>query len=150
MQAQRVCHDTLPWLISFSLDLMSIRQPNVLMATVLLASCAAEPTARTGVFQPHFIGNVQSISSADKRTILELQRDAILKEFRALPNSITVRVINHNYVMVFYEVRNHQCGDPVQRVKGKWTRPPGPRVTVAGLTNRWSQPLFGVACRCRS
>jgi hypothetical protein len=121
---------------------MIICERNVLiMVTVLLASCAAQPPARMGAFQPHFIGNVKSVSAADKRTILELQRDAILKEFRALPDSITVRVINHNYVMVFYDVRGHQCGDPVERKKGKWTRPPGPRVTVVGLTNRSNQPL---------
>jgi hypothetical protein len=38
MQSQRVCHDTLPWLISISLDLVC---RNDLLAAALLLSCAA-------------------------------------------------------------------------------------------------------------
>ena len=103
-------------------------------AASLLIGCAEqEPTHVTAApVRPQIIGNVKSISSADLRTILDLERDAILKEFHSPPTSITVRVINHNHVMVFFDVPGHQCGEPVDRVAGKWTRPPGPRVIVVG------------------
>ena len=112
----------------------------LVVATAFLASCAEQQPARIGAFQPHFIGNVNSISSTDKHAILAFERAAILTEFHALPDSITVRVINHNHVMVFYDVREHQCGEPVDRIGRKWKGPGGPRVIVSGLTRRCSQP----------
>jgi hypothetical protein len=113
----------------------------LVLATALLASCAEEPPASTVAVQPHFIGSVKSISSADRRTIVDLERDAIIKEFHSQPTSMTIRVINHDHVMIFFVVRGQQCGEPVDRIKGKWTRPNAPRVTVVGLTNRSSRPL---------
>jgi hypothetical protein len=50
MQLQRVCHDTLPWLISFSLDAMSRITPTIIaivsgwLFTALAQAHAAEPT----------------------------------------------------------------------------------------------------------
>jgi hypothetical protein len=108
----------------------------LLLSIALLPSCAEQPRVSitpTTPVQPHFIGSVKSISSADMRAIVDLERDAITKEFRSPPNSITVRVINHNHVMVFFDVRGcQQCGDPIDRVDGKWRRPGGPRATIVG------------------
>jgi hypothetical protein len=120
----------------------TLKPASLLVATAMPTSCAAQPPARTGAFQPHFIGNVNSISSTDKRAILAFERAAILKEFHVLPDSITVRVINHNHVMVFYDVRDHQCGEPVDRTGGRWKGPGGPRVILSG-SNQALQPTTG-------
>ena len=116
----------------------------VFFGPVLLAGCADQanvpaPNVSAAPVRPRIIGNVKSVSSADLRTILDLERDAIAKEFRSPPTSITVRVINHNSVMVFFDVRGQQCGDPVDRVRGKWRRPDRPRVIVVG-SNHALQP----------
>jgi hypothetical protein len=128
--------------VYFSLDLM---RKLLVLATALLASCAEEPPVSTtpkAPVQPHFIGSVKSISSADMRAIADLERDAIVKEFHSAPTSMTIRVINHNHVMVFFEVRGQQCGDPVDRVGGKWRRPGGPRATIV-RSNHALEPTAG-------
>jgi hypothetical protein len=89
-----------------------------------------EAAASTAIAHPRVIGKVKSISSDDMRTILELERDAILKEFHSLPTSVTVEVVNHNYVSISFTVRGQQCGDAVYRIRGKWERPDLPRATV--------------------
>ena len=113
-------------------------------AASLLISCAEqEPAHATATpVRPQIIGNVKSLSSADLRTILDLERDAILKEFHSPPTSITIRVINPNHVMFFFDVRGQQCGNPLDRVNGKWSRPAGPRVIVVG-SNQAMQPTAG-------
>ena len=100
------------------------------LAIALLSGCAGEPVASTASAHPRVIGKVKSISSEDLRIILELERDGILKEFHSLPTSVTVEVVNHNYVSISFTVRGQQCGDAVYRIRGKWTRPNLPRATI--------------------
>ena len=122
---------------------MSLCQRSLfVMGTALLVSCASEPPPSTATIQPHVIGNAKTISSADLHTILALERDAIIKEFHSAPTSMTIRVINHNHVMVFFEVRGQQCGDPVDRLGGKWRRPGGPRATIV-RSNHALEPTAG-------
>ena len=110
---------------------MSIRKRALfVVAMALLSGCVDEPAAGTAIAHPRVIGKVKSISSDDIRTILQLERDGILKEFHSLPTSITVEVVNHNYVSISFTVRGQQCGDAIYRIRGKWTRPNIPRATV--------------------
>jgi hypothetical protein len=109
----------------------------------LLASCADQATVPLTPVHPRIIGNVKSVSSADIRTILDLARDAMLREHHSLPTAITLRVIGHDHVMIFSDYPGHQYGDAAERKKGKWKLAAGPRVTIAGLTKRCSQPLAG-------
>jgi hypothetical protein len=100
------------------------------VAMALFSGCVGEPAASTAIAHPRVIGKVKSISSDDMRTILELERDGILKEFHSLPTSVTVEVVNHNYVSISFTVRGWQCGDAVYRIRGKWTRPNLPRAII--------------------
>ena len=75
------------------------------VAMALLTDCIEEPVASTAIAHPRVIGKVKSISSDDIRTILQLERDGILKEFHSLPSSVTVEVVNHNYVSISFTVR---------------------------------------------
>jgi len=114
---------------------------------VLLSGCADQanvpaPNVSAAPVHPQIVGNTKSISSADTRTIIDLEHAAILKEFHAFPTSMTVHVINHNHVFIFFDVGGQQCGDPVDRVSGKWRRPDRPRVIVVG-SNHALQPTDG-------
>src|SRR4029077_1191073 len=61
------------------------------VAMALLTGCVDEPVASTAIAHP--------------RVILQLERDRILKEFHSLPSSVTVEVVNHNYVSISFTVR---------------------------------------------
>ena len=114
---------------------MSIPGGALLFSGVVLLGACAEQVNVAGApapVRPQVIGKVKSLSFADIRTILDLERDAIVKEFHSPPSSITIRVIDHNHVMIFFEVRGQQYGDPVDRIQGKWKRPGGPRATIVG------------------
>jgi hypothetical protein len=111
------------------------------LGAVLLASCASQPNPPVAPVRPRIIGNVKSVLSADLRAILDLARDAMLKEHHFLPTTITVRIIDHDHVMIFSEYAGHLYGDPVERKKGKWKLAEGPRVTIAGLTKANCWPL---------
>jgi hypothetical protein len=140
MQPQSARDDTLPWLISFSLDLMSAASlASFVFSALLLASCAEPAHVAVTPVRPQIIGNVKSVSSADIRAILDLIHTAMLKEHHSLPTSMTLCVIDHDHVMIFSEYSGHQYGDPVERKKGKWTLPEGPRVTVV-RSNQTLQP----------
>ena len=113
-QVQRVCHDTLPWLISFSLDLMRA-QISVLFFTatvIMFASCAA-PFRVAGI---RTSGRIGEISVADIEAAVTAYQGSIWHG----PAKIgEIEVISHD------EVRMHDLPPPssytsMVRVKRKW------------------------------
>src|SRR5262245_11358704 len=110
---QSVCHGTLPWLISVSLDLMRV-VTLLLVATWTLNSCTTIVVGDT-----HVWSRTKDVSVEDIRAALAVAATAQLSN----GETPEAQVVSRDEIRVFSERGGGNCV-VVKRIRGKW-RPGG-------------------------
>jgi hypothetical protein len=116
-QVQRACSDTLPWLISFSLDLMAAKLLFVTLATTMRLTSCATPIHVDGVL---VTGERQDVSESDVRTAIVALK-AALPELKA-QTLIRIRVAAADEILLSYSSQRHAEATEyvVKRSQGRW------------------------------
>jgi hypothetical protein len=114
LQLQRVCHGTLPWLISFSLDLMRVF---MVLFAVLLGACAATETQVVGPYATR-------LSAADVEEIkLLTATDLARLHIRATGPPRKLTVVRPDYVRIDAAIihgYSDTCSFDVMKRHGRW------------------------------
>jgi len=120
MRLQRVCHDTLPSLLSFSLDLMRAAVTALLLLSVILVGCAETTPLPPVVYLLDGLpiyGRAQSLPKSELRA-------AIAEDRRSSPGDkiYSIEVASSSEVHVYHTERSKRLKeyDVLRCVHGSW------------------------------
>ncbi len=120
MQRQRVCHNTLPWLISVSLDLMRTAVTAFLPFLVTVAGCAETKPLPPPAYVLDGIAIYDLAHSLPKSQI----RAAIAEDKRSSPGDkiYSIEVVSSSEVRVYHTERSKRLEeyDVLRRAHGSW------------------------------
>ena len=131
MQLQRICDDTLRWLILFSLDLMRLLVASLFAA--FFEACAQRPIPEGDVFTLY--GDRHTMSDADFERALEVVREDAIKRYGAQAPITQVYVADHNHITVRHWPKHIERWASVERIHGRWA--------ITKRSNHTLQPTTG-------